>query len=128
MKFTNEININKLDIEKIISDLSVIWQLLGKKVNQIAIFGSVVKKSFEQARDIDIAIFVDSIDLISIKKQLSSLNLNFQLRTCKINDSYSGNAIPIDRKKEYDIVILNSKNPDSKFMLMNQDNMCFCDP
>jgi len=107
-----------------IGDIARIRAFLKDDLHLVGLFGSVLWKPLSETNDIDIALFCNKNQMQFISKRLCHLDLLQPIRQIKF--SYGGGGgdkvlLPIN--KSYDIVILDSANPDKRFMKINSNRM-----
>lgn len=112
---------------RIIEDVQRLHRLLGPELIQVALFGSCAKKSFSEARDIDLALFTRSRSVSHIADAVSHQQFNFAIDQQSISLSYGGGG-GIKQSpsiKAYDVVVLASADPDPYFMNRNGRDLIY---
>lgn len=108
--------------KEVLNDIEKIRKALGKKLVKISLFGSSSYKSFEEANDIDIAIFIKDSSLSEVRDLLVAQVLHYPVEGKYINGTYRGPKESVDKgKKYYDLVVLNHENTNEKFMEINRE-------
>lgn len=116
---TKILNVLKKDVE-------IITSKLGNNIDKVGVFGSVVQKGIENANDIDLAVFVKDISFEKAKSIISDLKLSKPILTSLMNGFYIKHEDP-KPKNCFHIIILNSENPNKKFMELNKDKIFYID-
>ncbi|MCB2198661.1 nucleotidyltransferase domain-containing protein [bacterium] len=103
------------------ADLESIKYCCGNRLKRVALFGSVTKGSIN-AVDIDLALFIEGDNKEEIHSRLLKLNLSKPISMVNINGKYEM-IKDIERKNKYHIVVIDSSNPNKKFININADSM-----
>jgi len=107
---------------EVLNDIEKIKVTLGKNLAKISLFGSSSYKDFNEANDIDIAIFIKGSSLNEVRDLIVTQELHYPIEGKYINGSYRGPKESVDKsKKHYDIVVLNHDNTNEKFMEINRE-------
>jgi predicted nucleotidyltransferase len=107
---------------EVLNDIEKIKATLGENLAKISLFGSSSYKSFDEANDIDIAIFIEGASLNEVRDLIVAQELHYPIEGKYINGSYRGPEKSVDKsKKHYDIVVLNHDNTNKRFMEINKE-------
>jgi predicted nucleotidyltransferase len=107
---------------EVLSDIKKIKSVLGEGLVKISLFGSSSYKGFDEANDIDLAIFIKGSSLSEVRDLIVTQVLNYPVEGKYINGSYRGPEKVVDKsKKHYDIVVLNHEKTNEKFMEINKE-------
>lgn len=110
--------------QDVVSDINRFKAILGDKLVSVSVFGSTCTKPFEEANDIDLALFVADVDVESVRDQIMTEKFNYPVDGKSINGTYKKPEVIIDKgQKHYDLVVLNHQNPNEKFMFMNKGKL-----
>ena len=112
---------NFTDEDRLLEDIKKIKSALGSRCKNIAIFGSAIKRGLDKAADIDLALFMESPSAGYVIRCLKNAELNYHFNRSRVAYSYGGGGgiNNEDNGKEFDIVVLDSNNPDLEFMSRN---------
>ena len=107
--------------DRLLEDIKTIKEMLGHRCKKVAIFGSTIKRGLGKATDIDLALFLEAPSAEYVINCLKNAKLNYRFNSKRVAFSYGGGGgIKEDGNiKEFDMVVLDNKNPDSTFMLKN---------
>ena len=109
------------DEDRLLEDINHIKTALGNRCKNIAVFGSTIKCGLDKAADIDLAVFMESPSADYVIRCLKNVELNYHFNANRVAYSYGGGGgINNDgNAKEFDMVVLDSNNPDLVFMSRN---------
>ncbi len=110
----------------VFDDLRTIRRTLGSRLARTAIFGSCLTKDFEDASDVDIALFVHPLRFDEVKHALMTVRLSQPVRIASCNGTYDAASPKADcAVKDYHVVLLHESDPNQRFMQMNEGKLAF---
>jgi hypothetical protein len=111
-------------INLFIDDLDKIKSSFYNKLAKLGVFGSILNKEVEQINDIDLALFIKDISFNEAKKKAESLLLSKKVIVSQANGTYIRHEEP-KPQNYFHLIILNSDNPNKKFMEINKDRILY---
>ena len=103
------------------TDIDLIKSNLSTELIKVALFGSCIK-SFPDANDIDIALFLKPHKVEVIKQKLLKLNLHHSINPKRINTNYGGGGgspKSLCKVKEFDFLLLDNSRSNDLFYSKN---------
>ena len=106
------------------NDLNEIKSSFNNNLSKIGVFGSILHKEIEHINDIDLALFVKDISLDEARETAKKLELSKRVVVSKANGTYIRHKEP-KPQNYFHLIILNSDNPNKKFMEINKDSILY---
>lgn len=111
-------------IQNFKNDFEKIKMSFGNNLQKLGVFGSILHKEIEEINDVDLALFVKDISLEEARSKAKSLLLSKPILVSQANGTYIRHEEP-KPQNYFHLIILNSVNPNKKFVEINKDKICY---